>query len=110
MLLRIAREHPIAHLRGVSTRPGENFRNQMYAEYKAHRPPMPAELAVQLALVARVVDAFGIQTLAVPGFEADDVIATVTRLAVAAGMEVVICSSDKDLMQLCDENVRSSTP
>jgi DNA polymerase-1 len=81
--------------------PGGNFRNEIYAEYKAHRPPMPPELAVQVALVHRAVEAFGVTTLSVPGFEADDVIATVARLAVTAGMEVVICSSDKDLMQLC---------
>src|SRR6185503_1496462 len=49
--------------------------------------------------------AFGIQTLAVPGFEADDVIATVAGLAVSAGMRVVICSSDKDLMQLCGADI-----
>ena len=105
MLLRIAREQSPSHICVVYDAPGRSFRTQVYAEYKAHRPPMPEELASQLPLVARVVDAFGIQTLAVPGFEADDVIATVTRLAVADGMEVVICSSDKDLMQLCDENV-----
>jgi DNA polymerase I len=105
MLLRIAREQSPSHICVVYDAPGRSFRTQVYADYKAHRPPMPEELAIQLPLVARVVDAFGIQTLAVPGFEADDVIATVTRLAVADGMEVVICSSDKDLMQLCDENV-----
>jgi len=105
MLLRIAREHAPSHICVVYDAPGRSFRTQIFAEYKAHRPPMPEDLASQLPLVERVVDAFGIQTLAVPGYEADDVIATVTRLAVADGMEVVICSSDKDLMQLCDENV-----
>jgi DNA polymerase-1 len=105
MLLRIAREQSPTHICVVYDAPGPNFRHQIYTEYKAHRPPMPPELASQMPIVDRVVDTFGIQTLAVPGFEADDVIATVTRLAVAGGMEVVICSSDKDLMQLCDGNV-----
>ena len=105
MLLRIVREQSPSHLCVVFDAPGGNFRNQIYAEYKAHRPPMPPELASQIELVNQVIDAFGIQTLAVPGFEADDVIATVTHLAVAAGMEVVICSSDKDLMQLCTDEV-----
>ncbi len=105
MLLRVAREQSPTHICVVYDAPGPNFRHQIYSEYKAHRPPMPPELASQMPIVDRVVDTFGIQTLAVPGFEADDVIATVTRLAVAGGMEVVICSSDKDLMQLCDENV-----
>ncbi len=105
MLLRIVREQSPTHICVVFDAPGENFRNQIYSEYKAHRPPMPSELASQMAIVGRVIDTFGIQTLAVPGFEADDVIATVSKLAVAGGMEVVICSSDKDLMQLCDENI-----
>ncbi len=105
MLLRIFREQSPTHICVVFDAPGENFRHQIYSEYKAHRPPMPAELASQMAFVGRVIDTFGIQTLSVPGFEADDVIATVSRLAAAGGMEVVICSSDKDLMQLCDENI-----
>ena len=105
MLLRIEREQSPTHLCVVFDAPGENFRHQIYREYKAHRPPMPPELYAQMAMVNRVIDAFGIQTLSVPGFEADDVIATVTRLAASAGMEVVICSSDKDLLQLCGDNV-----
>ncbi|HET6146789.1 MAG TPA: DNA polymerase I [Polyangia bacterium] len=105
MLLRIEREQSPTHLCVVFDGPGKNFRYDIYAAYKADRPPMPAELHSQMPLVNRVIDAFGIQTLVVPGFEADDVIATVTRLALGQGMEVVICSSDKDLMQLCREDV-----
>jgi DNA polymerase-1 len=105
MLLRIEREHRPTHLCAVFDAPGGNFRHEIYPEYKAHRPPMPPELAAQMGWVHPVIDAFGIQTLIVPGFEADDVIATVARTAVAAGMEVVICSSDKDLMQLCGDGI-----
>lgn len=105
MLLRIEREHRPTHLCTVFDSPGENFRHQLYAGYKADRPAMPPELAVQMELVHRVIDTFGIQTLAVPHFEADDVIATVARIAVKAGMRVVICSSDKDLMQLCGGDI-----
>jgi DNA polymerase-1 len=105
MLLRIEREQSPTHLCVVFDAPGKNFRHQIYGEYKAHRPPMPPELHAQMEMVNRVIDAFGIQTLSVPGFEADDVIATVTRLAASEGMEVVICSSDKDLLQLCGGNV-----
>ncbi|HEY8925960.1 MAG TPA: DNA polymerase I [Polyangia bacterium] len=101
MLLRIEREQRPTHLCVVFDAPGENFRHRIFNEYKSHRPPMPADLTVQLDLVHSVIDAFGIQTLVVPGFEADDVIATVARQAVAATMDVVICSSDKDLLQLC---------
>jgi DNA polymerase-1 len=105
MLLRIEREHSPTHLCVVFDGPGKNFRHDLYSEYKADRPAMPPELASQMALVNDVIDAFGIQTLIVPGFEADDTIATVAKLALAEGMEVVICSSDKDLMQLCSDDV-----
>ena len=105
MLLRIEREQRPTHLCAVFDAPGENFRRALYPQYKSHRPPMPPELAVQMEWVHPVIDAFGIQTLAVPGFEADDVIATVARAAVSARMDVVICSSDKDLMQLCGDGI-----
>src|SRR5206468_5377112 len=101
MLLRIEREHRPTHLCVVYDAPGDNFRNEIYPEYKAHRPSMPPELAAQLELVRRVVDAFGLAQLEVRGFEADDIIASLAKVATGAGMEVVICSSDKDLMQLC---------
>ena len=101
MILRIEREQTPTHLCVVYDAPGENFRNRIFSDYKAHRPPMPPELADQLGMVRQVVEAFGLTQLAVPGFEADDIIATLSRIAVTAGMEVVICSSDKDLMQLC---------
>jgi DNA polymerase-1 len=101
MILRIEREERPTHLCVVYDAPGDNFRNEIFAEYKAHRPPMPPELAAQLAMVRQVVEAFGLAQLEVAGFEADDIIATLARVATEAGMEVVICSSDKDLMQLC---------
>jgi DNA polymerase-1 len=105
MLLKIEREERPTHLTCVFDAPGDNFRNQIYSGYKAHRPPMPPELAGQIAMVRVVVEAFGLTTLEVPGYEADDIIAALARLGRAAGMEVVICSSDKDLMQLCNEDV-----
>ncbi|HLK89818.1 MAG TPA: DNA polymerase I [Polyangia bacterium] len=105
MILRIEREERPTHLCVVYDAPGENFRNAIFSEYKAHRPPMPPELGAQLGMVRRVVEAFGLAQLEVPGFEADDIIATLARVATAAGMEVVICSSDKDLMQLCGGDV-----
>src|SRR5437764_4326471 len=105
MLLRIEREHRPTHLCVVYDAPGDNFRNEIFPEYKAHRPPMPPELAAQMALTRQVVEAFGLTQLEIPGFEADDIIATLAKVAKAAGMQVVICSSDKDLMQLCDDDV-----
>jgi DNA polymerase I len=105
MILRIEREQRPTHLCVVYDAPGENFRNRIYAAYKAQRPPMPPELAAQLDMVRRVIDAFGLTQLEVPGFEADDIIATLAKVGSAAGMEIVICSGDKDLLQLCDANV-----
>ena len=105
MILRIEREQRPTHLCVVYDAPGDNFRNEIFPAYKAHRPPMPPELAAQLAMVRRVIEAFGLTQLQVSGFEADDIIATLAKIAAAAGMEVVICSSDKDLLQLCDGDV-----
>ncbi|HXU61420.1 MAG TPA: DNA polymerase I, partial [Polyangia bacterium] len=101
MILRIEREQHPTHLCVVYDAPGPNFRNEIFPAYKAHRPSMPPELAAQLGLVRTVVDAFGLAQVEAPGFEADDLIATLAKVATGAGMEVVICSSDKDLMQLC---------
>jgi DNA polymerase-1 len=105
MVLKIEREERPTHLCVVYDAPGDNFRNAIFTEYKAHRPPMPPELAGQLAMVRRVMEAFGLAQLEVPGFEADDIIATLARTAHAAGMNVVICSSDKDLLQLCGDGI-----
>ncbi len=105
MILRIEREQRPTHLCVVYDAPGDNFRNAIFPAYKAHRPPMPPELAAQLGMVRRVIEAFGLTQLEVEGFEADDIIATLAGIAKAAGMEVVVCSSDKDLLQLCDEQV-----
>ncbi|MDX2022186.1 MAG: DNA polymerase I [Deltaproteobacteria bacterium] len=100
MLLRIEREHVPSHLCAVFDAPGKTFRDDLYPAYKANRAAMPPELAAQIGLVPTVLDAFGIQSLTMAGIEADDVIATVTKQAAARGLQVVICSSDKDLMQL----------
>src|SRR5262245_26844127 len=88
MVLRIERENGPTHICVVFDAPGDTFRNELYTEYKAHRPPMPPELANQLDLVRRVIDVLGLTTLEVPGYEADDIIATLARVAVAEGMEV----------------------
>jgi len=105
MILKIEREQKPTHLCVVyDAAGGDDFRRVLYADYKAHRPPMPPELADQLGMVRHVIEAFGLAQLEVPGFEADDVIATLTKVAAAAGMDVVICSSDKDLTQLCTDD------
>ena len=105
MLFRVERENRPTHLVTVFDAPGRNFRNDLYAQYKAHRPPMPTDLAAQVDIVHRVVDTFRIPSLSLPGFEADDVIATLACRAAKEGMRVVICSSDKDLMQICNDRI-----
>ena len=78
----------------------ENFRNEIYPEYKAHRPPAPEDLIPQFSLIRQAVKAFNVACIEQEGFEADDLIATYAREAVNAGGDVTIISSDKDLMQL----------
>src|SRR5262245_53917402 len=86
--------------------PHRTFREEKYPEYKAHRPSMPPELAVQLPWVDEVVKKNRFPLLRVPGYEADDVIGTLTDQATSAGMEVHIVSADKDFVQLLGDNVR----
>jgi DNA polymerase-1 len=85
---------------------GRTLREQIYPDYKAHRAPMPDDLVVQLPLIHRLLEAMRIPELGVEGYEADDVIATVARVAAARGIDVYICTSDKDCRQLIDDHVR----
>jgi DNA polymerase-1 len=78
----------------------ENYRNDIYKAYKAHRPPAPEELIPQFSLIRDAVKAFNVACIEQEGYEADDLIATYARDAIARGGEVTIVSSDKDLMQL----------
>ncbi len=89
-----------SHLAVIFDHSARSFRNDMYADYKAHRPPPPEDLVPQFPLVRDAVRAFSIPCVEVEGYEADDVIASYAVAARAAGMEVTIVSSDKDLMQL----------
>ena len=83
----------------------ENFRNEIYKDYKANRPPAPEELIPQFSLIRDAVNAFNIACIEQDGYEADDLIATYTKDAVARGGDVTIVSSDKDLMQLIQPSV-----
>lgn len=79
---------------------GPNFRHEVYPEYKANRGPCPDDLVPQFALVREAAEAFGLAQVEAEGFEADDVIATLTKQALEEGVDVDIMSGDKDLMQL----------
>jgi DNA polymerase-1 len=84
---------------------GPTFRNELYDEYKANRPPMPDDMPAQIARIEHILDAMHIPILRVEGYEADDVIGTVALKASADGHDVLVCSSDKDLLQLLDHHV-----
>jgi len=88
------------HLAVIFDAGRKTFRNDIYPEYKAHRPEPPEDLIPQFPLVRDATRAFGVPAIEVPGFEADDLIATYARMAREAGAKVTIVSSDKDLMQL----------
>jgi len=86
--------------------PGPTFRDEKYAEYKAEREAMPEALRTQLPYIHRLVDAFRFPRFTIPGFEADDVIGTLARLASERGTDVLIVSGDKDFAQVISERVR----
>ena len=85
---------------------GPTFRDELYPEYKAGRKEMPADLQLQIPQIHRMLDALGIPVLELPGYEADDVLATVARRAEQAGFDCVLVTSDKDCRQLITERVK----
>jgi DNA polymerase-1 len=82
-----------------------SFRTALYPEYKAHRPPMPDDMAIQISRIEEIAAAMNIPPIRIEGYEADDVIGTVAKKAAAEGIEVFICSKDKDMLQLLDERI-----
>ncbi len=92
-----------SHLAIIFDAKGKTFRNNIYADYKAHRPPAPEDLVPQFPIIRDAVRAFGLPSVEMVGFEADDLIATYTRQAREKGWHVTIVSSDKDLMQMVDD-------
>ena len=92
------------HMAVILDASSHTFRNEMYADYKAHRPPPPEDLVPQFPLIRTATRAFSIPCIETEGLEADDIIACYCGAAVAAGWKVTIVSSDKDLMQLIDDD------
>lgn len=84
---------------------GSSFRQELYPEYKATRPPMPDDLRKQVEMVHEICVAMGFPVISVPNVEADDVLGSYTKAALSLGMQVVICTGDKDLAQLVEPNV-----
>lgn len=84
---------------------GKTFRNDIYPEYKANRPPMPDDLRVQIEPLHQIIEAQGLPLIVVPGVEADDVIGTMSQQASEQGYQVLISTGDKDMAQLVNANV-----
>jgi DNA polymerase-1 len=105
MLQRMLDEYDPEHMVVVFDAKGKTFRHDMYAEYKANRPPMPDELRMQLQPTKDLIKAMGIPMLEVPHVEADDVIGTLVKKAEALKIETLVSTSDKDLAQLVSDHV-----
>jgi DNA polymerase-1 len=105
MLAKLLKEHDPPQIAVVFDAPGRTFRDDLFAEYKAHREPMPDELRAQVEPLIAAVEAQGLPLLRVPGVEADDVIGTLARRAAEQGLRVVISTGDKDMAQLVDGQI-----
>jgi DNA polymerase-1 len=105
MLLKLLREQEPQRLIVAMDSKERSFRKDLYEDYKANRPPAPPDLKQQMIRVREVVEAWGMTPIEAPGFEADDVIATLVAQARDKGLRVVIVSADKDLLQLVGPDV-----
>jgi len=110
MVRKLLKEHNPTYIAAIFESSGPTHRLQEFAEYKANRTEMPPDLAEQIPYVRRVIEAMRIPILEYPGFEADDVIGAIARRAENQGVEVVIVSSDKDMLQLVNERVSMLNP
>ena len=110
MLRKLLKEEAPRFLAVAFDLPGPTFRHDRFADYKANRPPTPDDLDVQVPYAKRACEAFRVPVLELPGYEADDLIATYARLAAEAGFRVVVVASDKDLLQLVDDRVAVLNP
>ncbi|WP_404375780.1 DNA polymerase I [Vreelandella aquamarina] len=105
MLKRLIKDYPDSPMAVVFDAPGKTFRDEMYSEYKSHRPPMPDDLRSQIEPLHACVKALGLPLLCVEGVEADDVIGTLAHHATQAGRDAVISTGDKDMAQLVNGHI-----
>jgi len=106
MLRSLKKDYPNGNIIAIFDAKGKTFRNDMYPEYKANRPPMPDDLRTQIAPLHEIITAMGLPLLVIPGVEADDVIGTLAKQADELGIETVISTGDKDMAQLVTPHVR----
>ena len=105
ILLKLIEDTEADYVAVIFDKARKTFRNDIYPEYKAHRPDAPEDLVPQFALVREATEAMGIPGIEMANYEADDLIATYAKQAAAEGMDVTIVTADKDLMQLVDERI-----
>ncbi len=105
MLRRLRKDYPESHAAVIFDAKGKTFRDDIYAEYKANRPPMPDDLRSQIEPVHAIIRAMGFPLLVIEGVEADDVIGTLARQATEQGMDVIVSTGDKDMAQLVNQHV-----
>ncbi len=105
MLLKFLKDYQPRRIAVIFDAPGRTFRDELFAEYKAHRPSMPDDLRAQIEPLLQIIAAQGLPLLRVPGVEADDVIGTLARRAAQAGQTVLISTGDKDMAQLVDGSI-----
>ena len=110
MLRKLAKEHSPDYLAVVFDTREPTFRDKLFDKYKAQRPPMPDELAIQLPYVRRMCEAMQLPILEFDGFEADDVMGALAKQGAKAGLEVFLVTGDKDMMQLVGGKVRVLRP
>jgi len=106
MIKSLNKDYPNGNVVAVFDAKGKTFRNDMYSEYKANRPPMPEDLRCQIAPLHEIITAMGLPLLVIDGVEADDVIGTLAHQADQLGIETVISTGDKDMAQLVTPHVR----
>jgi DNA polymerase-1 len=105
MMRRLIKDYPESQIAVIFDAKGKTFRDDMFAEYKAHRPPMPDDLRPQVQPIFDIVQAMGLPLMVVEGVEADDVIGTLARQATEQRCDVIISTGDKDMAQLVNEHV-----
>ncbi|MDA9636884.1 DNA polymerase I [SAR86 cluster bacterium] len=106
MVMRILEDHPNSPVGMIFDAKGTTFRNDMYDQYKANRPPMPDDLRPQIQPIHDICEALGLKIFVVDNVEADDVIGTLAAQAEAQGIKTVVSTGDKDLAQLVTKNIR----
>ena len=105
MIRRLQSDFSMSNIVVVFDAKGKTFRNDLYPDYKANRPPMPDELRTQIEPIHRIIEQMGLPLIVEPGVEADDVIGTLAWRAAAEGQQVLISTGDKDMAQLVNANV-----